>query len=175
MQEDGTNSEDSDQEDDKDHFFDELEVVERQVVLRERTSLHGPLIIPRNNLNMKRSGCESLPYGSLMFQNGISVCMCNAFINRNFEYNNKCCAVEGGQFWEYLKEERRIATEEGVLNFHYDRDPNDCYRIAMYRHFITTLVVTGARKEIPLCYVTAIREIWPEASGSYVGFKFKIR
>lgn len=175
MQENGINFEDSDVEEDEDPFFDELEEGERQIILKDRASIHGPLIIPRNNLNMPRSGCEPLPYGSLMFENGLGVCMCNAFIHHNFEYNDNCCAALGGQFWEYLTEQRRIATEDGVSNFHYDRDPNDCYRIAMYRHFITTLVVTGARKEIPLCYVTAIREIWPEASGSYVGFKFKIR
>lgn len=122
---------------------------------------------------MPRSGCPPLPYGTLMFKDNVGVCMCDTFIHHNFERNGICCAMEGGQFWDYLIEQRRIAIEEGVDNFHYDRDPNDHFRITMYRKFISTVKVTGARREIPSCYVNAIREIWPSTNGSYVGFKFK--
>lgn len=102
MQEVDRNMEDSDDEDDEDPFFDVLEEGEHQLILNDRVGIHEPLFLPGFNTLRPRSGCAPLPYGTLMFKDNVGVCICDAFIHHNFERNGICCAMEGGQFWDYL-------------------------------------------------------------------------
>lgn len=102
--------------------------------------------------------------------------MCRHFDNYSFEYDDICCAVEGGQFGQYLSEQRDVASGIGVsIHYHNDRDLNDLMRFEMYFNFIRKIGVRGQRKEILICYVNAVREIWPEQRGSYAGFEFRDR
>lgn len=112
-----------------------------------------------------------LPYGSLMQMSIGGWCKCRDFEEIRFIYNDICCATVGGQFWDYIVEERNVA--EGTNLNHSDRDPNINYRYKMYAKFCEDVGISGVRKELPSCYVNAVREIWPSPNGNYVGFKLR--
>jgi hypothetical protein len=63
---------------------------------------------------------------------------------------------------------------DGAQSWQAMRDPNDNFRFKWYCQFIGKMGLGGrGRVEIPLCYVNAIREIWPSKSGTYKGHQFK--
>ena len=95
-----------------------------------------------------------------------------------FEASNICCVADGGDFAGHLRAHREEAEEleddNDPQSFHAVRDPNANIRFKLYAHFIKNMDLLGrGRVQIPLCYMNAVREIWPSKSGIYVGFIFK--
>jgi hypothetical protein len=129
-----------------------------------------------NPLSLDRHGnCAPLRRGFLRTQ-----CCCIMFMSdhsRNFEVEDLCCVAEGGEFESHLKKQREDAESDsdGLNSFQANRDPNDSFRYRLYAYFVKEmeLLGTGRRIQLPLCYVNAVREIWPSQSGEYVGFVFK--
>ena len=101
-------------------------------------------------------------------------------LDEGLEAGNTCCVADNGLFAERLANERRLAATEHDDNdeygFHCTRtDINKNYRYSLYCHFISEFALTDGigRVELPLCYVNAVREIWPSCDGRYKGFIFK--
>jgi hypothetical protein len=159
------NDEDPFQNDDEDDIW-----LEQYPVAPGANSIHQPLVLPKG----RKPGREApLPYSFLMRIDG---CKCGDFFEDNFVFDGNCCAGDSGQFWEYLKSMREVADGTDIdsdSRYHLGRDPNVNYRYKMYAKFCQVIGISGMRKELPTCYVNAVREIWPSANGSYVGFKFR--
>jgi hypothetical protein len=98
-----------------------------------------------------------------------------------FQNADVCCVAEGGDFIEILGRQWEEAAfvddefgEDDPRSFHAIRDPNVNFRYKLYVHFIKEMSLMGrGRVALPLCYMNAVREIWPSKSGEYVGFVFK--
>ena len=127
----------------------------------------------------RRIGAKPLPRGSIH-----TPCTCRDEMNDyglEFQNSDVCCVGEGGDFTEVLGkqwEEAAFVDEEfgddDPRSFHAIRDPNVNFRYKLYVHFIKEMGLMGrGRVALPLCYMNAVREIWPSESGEYVGFIFK--
>jgi hypothetical protein len=131
--------------------------------------LHGPLSIDGLKVD-----CKALPRGFLN-----TACTCLQFFVEEGLENAVCCVNDNGDFAESLRDERTTAEipheDDDVYGFHCTRtDENQNYRYKLYGDFISKYSLGGrGRVEIPLCYVNAVREIWPSSDGCYKGFKFK--
>jgi hypothetical protein len=95
-----------------------------------------------------------------------------------FEAPNICCVADGGDFAGHLSDQRDEAAlvydDNDAGSFHAVRDPNVNFRFKLYAHFVKNMGLLGrGRVQIPLCYMSAVREIWPSKDGVYVGFIFK--
>ena len=76
-----------------------------------------------------------------------------------------CCLDEGGDLCPYIKGQYSVAMAQAKDI----RDPNNLQRKRCYRHCAHELGYKWRRK-LPDCVVSAIRSVWPEASGHYMGF-----
>jgi len=76
-----------------------------------------------------------------------------------------CCLDAGGDLNEFMRQEYISAGGRAKDN----REPNNLQRKRCYRHCAHELGYKWRRK-LPACVMAAIRTIWPEASGHYMGF-----
>jgi hypothetical protein len=87
--------------------------------------------------------------------------------------NNSPCFLEEG-----LYEELVLAYELGLDPADLTVMPNSQIRFRLYRYatsWIHGYLGKGNRRELPQCVRTEIRDLAPESSGNYVGFKKKKR
>ena len=92
-----------------------------------------------------------------------------------FDPADLCCVANGGHFAGHLQEQREeaelVIDDNDPSSFHAVRDPNVNFRYRLYVHFIAKMELLGrGRVQIPLCYMNAVREIWPSRTGIYVGY-----
>jgi hypothetical protein len=128
-------------------------------------------------VNAPRADCKPLPRGFLK-----AACTCIEDMNDygiELQAPDVCCVADGGDLAEHLAEQRTEAELEGdddddPQSFHAVRDLNVQFRFRLYAHGIKEMGLLGrGRVPLPLCYMSAVREIWPSKSGEYKGFVFK--
>ena len=79
-----------------------------------------------------------------------------------------CVVGSGGMLEDYLDHERSIA--DGIVDDR-NREPNNIRRKSAYRHGAAEMGFLRMRRELPLCYVAAVRCIYPSRNGTYMGYK----
>lgn len=74
----------------------------------------------------------------------------------------------GGIMHQSLEDERALA--DGCSDVQ-NRDANNLNRKRMYRNGAAEMGFLRMRRQLPHCYVAAVRCIWPSPDGRYMGFK----
>ena len=94
----------------------------------------------------------------------LSTTVCNCLSRR---LAATCVVRNGGLLCEFIEEERALA-EAKVDDL--GRDTNNLCRKYCYRRGAAELGFLRIRRQLPDCFVAAVRRVWPSATGMYMGY-----